>query len=29
MNGFLGKPVNRDELAATLAALPRRQAGDD
>jgi signal transduction histidine kinase/ActR/RegA family two-component response regulator len=29
MNGFLGKPVNRDELAATLAALPRRvESGD-
>ncbi|MFN0104684.1 MAG: ATP-binding protein [Bryobacteraceae bacterium] len=25
MDGFLAKPVNRDELAATLAALPRRE----
>ena len=29
MNGFLGKPVNREELAATLAALPRRTASGD
>jgi len=26
MDGFLSKPVNRDELAATLAALPRRES---
>ena len=29
MNGFLGKPVDREELAATLAALPRRTPARD
>jgi hypothetical protein len=29
MDGFLAKPVNRDELATTLAALPRREGPSD
>jgi CheY-like chemotaxis protein len=29
MNGFLAKPVNREELATTLAALPGRKTAPD